>query len=233
MVEDPIPVKDIIEAGAGQYTEITSIQAPEAAASGSLVQIKVTIKNNYSATIGIMVGGALEYGVTPWPQISYPTSSANVGAGSSKVFTGTFDMPAHDVTIHAYSYYYTTDGYVFDDEKTKKVGAWISLAASSLAVAKAGAGAWISLATASLSVKRAIVGAWISLATSSLSVKKGIVGAWISLAISSLSVKKGIAGGWVSLAMINLAVGVGIVAGQDIFKSLAVDFEKKLPKEFE
>ena len=78
----------------------------------------------------------------------------------------------------------------------------------------------------------AIVGAWISLATSSLSVKKAIVGAWISLATSSLSVKKGITGGWVSLATMSLAVGVGIVTGQDIFKSLAVDFEKSLPKEF-
>ena len=58
------------------------------------------------------------------------------------------------------------------------------------------------------------------------------VGGWISLATSSLSVKKAITGGWVSLATISLTVGVGIVSGQDIFKSLAVDFEKSLPKEF-
>ena len=61
---------------------------------------------------------------------------------------------------------------------------------------------------------------------------RAIVGAWISLATSSLIVKKAITGGWVSLATISLAVGVGIVPGQDIFKSLAVDFEKSLPKEF-
>ena len=196
MVENPIPVKKSRETGSGQYTEITSIQAPESASSGSLVQISVTIKNKYSSAIGIMVGGALEYGVSPWPTINFPDYWANVDSGDSKIFDGNFTMPAHDINIHAYSYYYTVDGWVFDDEKTKKVGAWISLA------------------------------------TSSLSVKKAIVGAWISLATSSLSVKKGIIGGWVSLATVSLAVGVGIVSGQDIFKSLAVDFEKSLPKEF-
>ena len=61
---------------------------------------------------------------------------------------------------------------------------------------------------------------------------KAIVGAWISLATSSLGVKKAIVGGWIHLASGNLAVGVGVVAGQDIFKSLAVDFEKNLPEEF-
>ena len=105
-----------------QYADIIEIVAPSQASPGDSVSIAVKVKNLYSATIGIMVGGALEYGVTPWPGISFPVSSANVSAGATYSFSGSFTMPDKAVTIHAYSYWYGADGYWhFDDEMTKQV----------------------------------------------------------------------------------------------------------------
>lgn len=105
----------------GLYTDIVEITAPSEAVAGSTVNIQVKIKNKHTSTIGIMVGGALEYGVTPWPSISFPTNWANVSPGATYTFYGSFTMPTLGVKIHAYSYYYTADGWVFDDEKTKSV----------------------------------------------------------------------------------------------------------------
>ena len=105
-----------------QYAQIVEIVAPNQAVSGERVDITVRIKNTYSSAIGIMVGGALEYGVTPWPGITFPENSANVNAGVTHSFSGYFTMPNKAVTIHAYSYWYGADSaWHFDDEKTKSV----------------------------------------------------------------------------------------------------------------
>ena len=105
-----------------QYADIVEIVAPSQAAPGDLVNITVRVKNLYAAPIGIMVGGALEYGVSPWPGIEFPSNSANVDAGAIWEFSGYFYMPDKKVTIHAYSYWYGADGYwYFDDEMTKAV----------------------------------------------------------------------------------------------------------------
>lgn len=107
---------------AGYYTEIVEVVAPSSAIAGQVVNVEVKIKNTYSSTIGILVGGALDYGVSPWPTIDFPTYQANVGPGAIHTFYGSFTMPSKGVTIHAYSYYYGGDGYWhFDDEKTKEV----------------------------------------------------------------------------------------------------------------
>jgi len=117
----PIPEEERILTGAGAYTEITNISAPSGAAPGSTVTISITVKNLYSSTIGIMARGALDYGVTPWPTINCPDNSDNIPGGGSLTVQCSFTMPEDDVVIHAYSYYYSLQGYVFDDEKTKKV----------------------------------------------------------------------------------------------------------------
>jgi hypothetical protein len=105
-----------------QYADVIEIVAPSQAAPGDLVNITVRIKNLYSAPIGIMVGGALEYGVSPWPGITFPSNSANADGGATYSFNGYFYMPDKAVTIHAYSYWYGADGYwYFDDEMTKVV----------------------------------------------------------------------------------------------------------------
>lgn len=113
------------------------------------------------------------------------------------------------------------------------IGAWIALASATLSVKKAPIGAWIALASGTLSVKKAPIGAWIALASTSLPVAVAAVGGWVPLASTTLAVQMGIVGGWVPLAEDSADVVVGIVEGKDIFKSLAVDFEKKMPKEFE
>ena len=105
-----------------QYADIVEIVAPAEAAQGSRVDITVRIKNTYSSAIGIMVGGALEYGVSPWPDISFTEPSANVNGGATYSFSGYFIMPDKKVTVHAYSYYYGSGGsWHFDDEMTKVV----------------------------------------------------------------------------------------------------------------
>jgi hypothetical protein len=105
-----------------QYADIIEIVAPAEAAQGSRVDITVRVKNTYSAAIGVMVGGALEFGVSPWPDISFPAPSANVAGGDTYSFSGYFTMPDKKVTIHAYSYWYGTDGsWYFDDEMIKIV----------------------------------------------------------------------------------------------------------------
>jgi len=122
MEQMPAAVPIVRTTGAGVYTEVISVEAPASAVAGSLVSVRVTIKNKYSALIGIMVGGALKYGVSPWPTINFPNSWANFPAGASYYFDGSFIMPAFAVEIHAYSYYYGGDGsWHFDDEKTRNV----------------------------------------------------------------------------------------------------------------
>ena len=104
------------------YADIVEIIAPSEAKPGDRVDITIRIKNTYSSSVGIMAGGALEYGVSPWPGISFPDSSANVDGGATHSFSGYFTMPDKRVTIHAYSYYYGSDGYWhFDDEMTRTI----------------------------------------------------------------------------------------------------------------
>ena len=103
------------------YADIVEIVAPAEATANSRVDITVRIKNKYASTIGIMVGGALEYGVTPWPGIEFPTNWANVLGGATQSFNGYFTMPDKKATIHAYSYYYAEGSWHFDDEMTKVV----------------------------------------------------------------------------------------------------------------
>lgn len=107
----------------GVYTEIVEIVAPSGAVAGETVDIEVKIKNLHSSTIGIMAGGVLEYGVSPWPSINFPDWWDNVSPGATRTFYGWFIMPYYppgkEVIIHAYSYYYTPSGWILDDEKTK------------------------------------------------------------------------------------------------------------------
>lgn len=105
-----------------QYADIIEIIAPTQAVAGNRVDITVRVKNTYSDVISIMVGGALEYGVTPWPGIDFTESWANVDGGTVHSFSASFIMPDRRVTIHAYSYWYGADGYwYYDDEMTRSV----------------------------------------------------------------------------------------------------------------
>lgn len=105
-----------------QYADVIEIVTPAQAAPGSRVDITVKIKNIYSGIISILVGGAQEYGVSPWPGIDFPEQWANVNPGATYSFSGSFIMPSARVTVHAYSYWYCSDGsWYFDDELTKVI----------------------------------------------------------------------------------------------------------------
>ena len=104
------------------YADIIEIVAPSQVIPGNRVDITVRVKNTYSGAIAIMVGGALEYGGTPWPGVDFPENWANVDGGVIHSFSGSFVMPDRRVTIHAYSYWYGADGYwYYDDELTRVV----------------------------------------------------------------------------------------------------------------
>lgn len=221
-----------IVVGAGAYTDIISITAPSTATPGETVSITVTIKNTYSSAIGIMVGGALEYGVTPWPTINFPTYWANVNAGQTKSFTGSFTMPASAVTIHAYSYYYGVDSaWHFDDELTKNVGLaegaeWVQLASRTLSISPlAETGAWVQLQSMTLSISPLQeTGAWVQLQSINLSL--GVqteTGEWVELQSAQISL--GVITepeAWVELGGSDLSIQVR--AGE--FSNLAVAYEK-------
>ena len=106
-----------------QYAEIVEIVAPDKAGEGGRVDIIVRIMNRRSAMLSIMVGGALEYGVSPWPTITYPGDKVDVPAGWIGEFSGYFTMPSSDVVIHAYSYWRVVGSipWNLDDTKTKNV----------------------------------------------------------------------------------------------------------------
>lgn len=106
-----------------QYAAIVEIVAPSQAAPGDQVNITVRIKNLYSDVISILVAGVLEYGGALQPGITFTEYSANVDGGATYSFNGSFIMPDSAVTIHAYSYWYGSDGYWHpDDELTRSVG---------------------------------------------------------------------------------------------------------------
>lgn len=105
-----------------QYAAIVEIVAPSQAVPGDQVNITVRIKNLYSDVISILVAGVLEYGGALQPGINFTEYSANVDGGATYSFNGSFTMPDSAVTIHAYSYWYGSDGYWHpDDELTRSV----------------------------------------------------------------------------------------------------------------
>jgi len=177
------------------FTDITSITAPSSAVAGERVDITVKIKNLYSSAIGIMVGGALEYGATPWPQITYPTDWANVAAGATQSFSGYFTMPSASVKIHAYSYYYGTDGFWhFEDELTKNVSIvyeWVMLG---------------SVTNLSLTPGETPEEGWVLLGSvTNLSLTAGLAPEeWHELgSITNLAVTPLAAGGWILLGQVT------------------------------
>lgn len=106
----------------GVNTEVTEVVVPGSAQVGVAVSVQVKIKNTTDEALTLMAGGALEYGVTPMPAISFP-ESAEVAAGETQTFSSSFVMPQADVIVHGYSYYYDEeeDVTVFDDEETDGV----------------------------------------------------------------------------------------------------------------
>ncbi len=106
-----------------QYAQVVEIVAPDRAVPGSRVDVTVRLKNLFTDTISIEVGGALEYGSGSWLLINFPDYWANIGPGETWTFSGSFDMPDQGGTIHIYGSWYGSDGlWHFDDELTRAIG---------------------------------------------------------------------------------------------------------------
>ncbi|MDD5511975.1 MAG: hypothetical protein PHI12_14400 [Dehalococcoidales bacterium] len=103
--------------------QITGVVVPSQAAQGERVDVIIRIKNIKSYPITVMVGGALEYGISPWPTLSFEVErTMTLDPSTIGEFAAYFTMPDKAVKVHGYSYYYGTDGtYHFDDDKSVSV----------------------------------------------------------------------------------------------------------------
>jgi len=101
---------------AGTYTNIVGIDAPSSAVAGETVPVTIRIRNKYSASVHVSAIGVWdsEERFIDWLDYWIP-------AGATHSFSGSFIMPHRDVTIHAYSYYWTAEGWSFDDEEQRDV----------------------------------------------------------------------------------------------------------------
>lgn len=106
---------------AGERTEITEVVVPDSAVAGSTVNVTMTIMNIGTDSVHV---AAIAVRDTVDRFISW--LEADIPAGESESFSGSFIMPGEEATIHAYSYYMGDDGYWhYDDE----VAATVKLAA--------------------------------------------------------------------------------------------------------
>ena len=99
----------------GVYTEITDIVAPSEAVAGSTVNLVVTVRSLYTATMSVKVGGTFDSGVLGFSSIQA------LGPGTSKAFNISFIMPNSNVTVVAVSYYRGVEVWIADDEMSKNI----------------------------------------------------------------------------------------------------------------
>lgn len=108
--------------------EITHLGLVGMPRAGATIYANLTIRNIYSVTAGIMAGGALEYGVSPWPSLSFSPGSVNLTPGGTYTFSTSFTVPylppGAVIKVYGYSYWYGDAGegynsWHWDDEVVK------------------------------------------------------------------------------------------------------------------
>jgi len=99
----------------GTYTEILGIVAPSEAVAGSIVNLVVTVRSLYTATMSVKVGGTFDSTVLGFSSIQA------LSPGMSKAFNISFIMPNSDVTVVAVSYYRGVEVWIADDEISKNI----------------------------------------------------------------------------------------------------------------
>ena len=190
------------QSGNMTLADIKAISAPSTAEAGERVNISVSIKSLYNGDMGIMVGGALEYGVIPWPQITFPSNQATFPPWGYFYFDGYFNMPYYPpgkvIKIHAYSYWYGRlpseywDSWHFDDEMVKSITIAAPVPEPSPEPEPPPLVGWLYLTTRHIAIKRveAIIG-WLYLTTRHIAIKmvEPIVG-WLYLTTSHISIEK-------------------------------------------
>lgn len=102
----------------GNYTDVVEIVAPSSAAAGETVLVTVKVKNKWTGGFRISVAVTYE----PGPVRFIGPEDHYVAAGATRSWSGSFTMPATDVTIWASSSYWGEDQlWHYDDEMSKKV----------------------------------------------------------------------------------------------------------------
>ena len=104
----------------GNYTQI-GILAPDKAPSGSTVEVEISLKNTYSATIHIWPGST-RYNTT----VFHVYDAAGlmhvwVDAGAIHSWFGSFTMPNNSVTLKVESWYEAVDGWHADYSVTQTI----------------------------------------------------------------------------------------------------------------
>ena len=103
------------------YAQITNLSVPSKASPGSRVDVVIGIKNLASIPISIMAeckfiaGGQME-------DIIFDTQDwMDVNPGWVGEFRGHFTMPNASVIVRSFAYYYTVDGWYFDDQREASI----------------------------------------------------------------------------------------------------------------
>lgn len=99
----------------GTYTEILGIVAPSEAVAGSIVNLVVTVRSLYTATMSVKVGGTFN-----GEELGFSSIQA-LGPGESKGFGISFIMPNSDVTAVAVSHYRGQYVWIADDSMSKNI----------------------------------------------------------------------------------------------------------------
>ena len=95
----------------GAWTDLVDIIAPSQAAYGDQVSIQARVRNLADFAIYISTSGKFDNTIF----YLYP-EYATVGAGATYSFSGSFYMPNHDVRVYVWSYYWTGEEWLLDDE---------------------------------------------------------------------------------------------------------------------
>ncbi len=103
-----------------QYADILSVEVPAEAKAGEIVDVRVEIKNLYSAVISIKTSAIVFVNTDAYASVTFPTEYVNLDPGHKYQFWGYFTMPSNDVWVHAVSYWYGADGHWHIDDTMDK-----------------------------------------------------------------------------------------------------------------
>ncbi len=99
-----------------QYADILSVEVPAEANAGEIVDVRVEIKNLYTAVISVKVIGIIFVKGIAWAYVTFPTTYVNLDPDHKYQFWGYFTMPNNNVVVQAVSYWYGADGQWHSDD---------------------------------------------------------------------------------------------------------------------
>lgn len=94
------------------FGRIVSFEAPESATQDSEVTIRLTVRNEESARAYILTQVTDDTGEVVFHEEEY------IDGGASKFYSFTVTMPDRDYSLDARTWYYSTEGWTFQDSKS-------------------------------------------------------------------------------------------------------------------